>query len=68
MTMRRFADNLCGQVIDALVDACAAEGLKVTFACGKAIRSKTAMTAGEFTTQAQTDYEKIVRQSRRPGL
>merc|ERR1711975_205977 len=54
-------DKLCDQVSDAVLDACLAEDPKSKVACETATKDNMVMAAGEITTQAKLDYEKIVR-------
>merc|ERR1712170_335111 len=54
-------DKLCDQVSDAVLDACLAEDPKSKVACGTATKDNMVMVAGEITTQAKIDYEKVVR-------
>merc|ERR1712031_145307 len=54
-------DKLCDQVSDAVLDTCLAEDPKSKVACETATKDNMVMVAGEITTQAKLDYEKIVR-------
>jgi len=54
-------DKLCDQVSDAVLDACLREDPKSKFACETATKDNMVMVAGEITTQAKIDYEKVVR-------
>jgi S-adenosylmethionine synthetase len=54
-------DKLCDQVSDAVLDACLKEDPKSKVACETATKDNMVMVAGEITTQAKIDYEKIVR-------
>merc|ERR1712048_1261426 len=54
-------DKLCDQVSDAVLDTCLAEDPKSKVACETATKDNMVMVAGEITTQAKIDYEKIVR-------
>jgi S-adenosylmethionine synthetase len=54
-------DKLCDQVSDAILDACLAEDPKSKVACETATKDNMVMVAGEISTQAKLDYEKIVR-------
>ena len=54
-------DKLCDQVSDAVLDACLTEDPKSKVACETATKDNMVMVAGEITTQAKLDYEKIVR-------
>merc|ERR1712159_656185 len=54
-------DKVCDQVSDAVLDACLKEDPKSKVACETATKDNMVMVAGEITTQAKLDYEKIVR-------
>jgi len=54
-------DKLCDQVSDAVLDACLVEDPKSKVACETATKDNMVMVAGEITTQAKLDYDKIVR-------
>merc|ERR1712048_432974 len=54
-------DKLCDQVSDAVLDACLTEDPKSKVACETATKDNMVMVAGEITTQAKLDYEKVVR-------
>merc|ERR1712038_788487 len=53
--------KLCDQVSDAVLDACLVEDPKSKVACETATKDNMVMVAGEITTQARLDYEKVVR-------
>ncbi|CAK9013617.1 S-adenosylmethionine synthase 2 (AdoMet synthase 2) (Methionine adenosyltransferase 2) (MAT 2), partial [Durusdinium trenchii] len=54
-------DKLCDQVSDAVLDACLKDDPKSKVACETVTKDNMVMVAGEITTQAKLDYEKVVR-------
>merc|ERR1712166_1662201 len=54
-------DKLCDQVSDAVLDACLTVDPKSKVACETATKDNMVMVAGEITTEAKLDYDKIVR-------
>jgi len=54
-------DKLCDQVSDAVLDTCLKTDPKSKVACETATKDNMVMVAGEITTQAQIDYEAVVR-------
>jgi S-adenosylmethionine synthetase len=54
-------DKLCDQVSDAILDACLKGDPKSKVACETATKDNMVMVAGEITTQAKIEYEKVVR-------
>ena len=56
-------DKMADQVSDAVLDAILAEDQHARVACETLFKTGMAMIAGEITTRAQVDYEKIIRQT-----
>jgi S-adenosylmethionine synthetase len=54
-------DKLCDQVSDAILDECLKADPKSKVACETATKDNMVMVAGEITTQAKLDYDKVVR-------
>merc|ERR1711937_627955 len=54
-------DKLCDQVSDAVLDTCLTTDPKSKVACETATKDNMVMVAGEITTQAKIDYDKVVR-------
>merc|ERR1712241_1460946 len=54
-------DKLCDQVSDAVLDSCLTSDPKSKVACETATKDNMVMVAGEITTQAKIDYEKVIR-------
>lgn len=54
-------DKLCDQVSDAVLDTCLKDDPMSKVACETATKDNMVMVAGEITTQAKIDYEKVVR-------
>merc|ERR1712084_109529 len=54
-------DKLCDQVSDAVLDTCLTTDPQSKVACETATKDNFVLVAGEITTQAKLDYQKIVR-------
>jgi len=54
-------DKVCDQVSDAVLDTCLTTDPKSKVACETATKDNMVMVAGEITTQAKIDYDKVVR-------
>jgi len=54
-------DKICDQISDAVLDACLAVDPYSKVACETCAKTGMIMVFGEITTQAQLDYQKIVR-------
>jgi len=54
-------DKICDQVSDSVLDACLATDPKSKVACETVTKDNMVMVAGEITTQAKIDYDKVVR-------
>jgi S-adenosylmethionine synthetase len=54
-------DKLCDAVSDAVLDACLAQDPTSRVACETVTKTGFVLLAGEITTKAQLDYNKIVR-------
>src|SRR5258706_588236 len=54
-------DKLCDQVSDAILDACLTVDPNSRVACETVAKTGFVLVAGEITTRAQLDFQKIVR-------
>jgi len=54
-------DKLCDQVSDAVLDACLKQDPNSKVACETAAKTGMVLVFGEITTNAQLDFQKIVR-------
>ncbi len=56
-------DKVCDYISDSVLDACFLEDTKSHVACETLVKSDTVVLAGEITTNARLDFERIVRQA-----
>ena len=56
-------DKVCDYISDSVLDACFAEDTKSRVACETLVKSDHVVLAGEITTNAKLDFDKIVRQA-----
>src|SRR5919108_5113608 len=56
-------DKVCDYISDSILDACFEHDPQSRVACETLCKSDTVVLAGEITTNAALDYEKIVRQA-----
>ena len=56
-------DKVSDYISDSVLDACFEQDPKSRVACETLVKSDTVVLAGEITTNAKFDYEKIVRQA-----
>ena len=54
-------DKVCDYISDSILDACFEQDTTSRVACETLCKSDTVVIAGEITTSASLDYEKIVR-------
>ena len=54
-------DKVCDGISDAVLDACLAQDPLSRVACETLVKSNLVVIAGEITTRAKLDYDKIVR-------
>ena len=54
-------DKVCDQISDTVLDACLAEDVYSRVACETLIKSNLVVLAGEITTSATLNFDKIVR-------
>ena len=54
-------DKMCDQISDAVLDACLAQDPKSRVACETAIKTGFVLLLGEITTQANINYDQLVR-------
>lgn len=56
-------DKICDQISDAVLDAVLAEDARGRVACETMVKDRAVYVAGEITTSAAPDIEKLVRQT-----
>jgi S-adenosylmethionine synthetase len=56
-------DKVCDYISDSVLDACLTEDPTSRVACETLCKSDTVVIAGEITTNAKLDFDKIVRQA-----
>ena len=56
-------DKVCDYISDSILDACFEQDPKSRVACETLVKSDHVVLAGEITTNAKFDYEKVVRQA-----
>ena len=56
-------DKVCDYISDSILDACLEQDKHSRVACETLCKSDTVVVAGEITTNAKIDYDRIVRQA-----
>jgi len=56
-------DKVCDTISDAILDACLKQDPKSRVACETLAKSNLVVIAGEITTKAEFDYNKVVREA-----
>src|SRR5262245_22368762 len=56
-------DKVCDYIADSILDACLEQDPTSRVACETLCKSDTVVIAGEITTNAKLDYDRIVRQA-----
>ncbi len=56
-------DKVCDYISDSILDACLEQDKQSRVACETLCKSDTVVLAGEITTNAKLDYDRIVRQA-----
>ena len=56
-------DKVCDYISDSVLDACLEQDTKSRVACETLVKSDTVVVAGEITTNATLDFDRIVRQA-----
>jgi S-adenosylmethionine synthetase len=58
----KHPDKICDQISDAILDACLTQDPYARVACECLITTNKLIIAGEITTTAKVNYEKIARE------
>ena len=56
-------DKVCDYISDSVLDACLEQDTRSRVACETLVKSDHVVLAGEITTNAKLDYDRIVRQA-----
>jgi S-adenosylmethionine synthetase len=56
-------DKVCDQISDAILDNILAQDKNARVACETLVKDNNVILAGEITTTASVDYDKIVRET-----
>ena len=56
-------DKVCDYISDSILDACLEQDKHSRVACETLCKSDTVVVAGEITTNARFDYDKVIRQA-----
>jgi S-adenosylmethionine synthetase len=56
-------DKVCDYISDSILDSCLEQDPKSRVACETLVKSDTVVVAGEITTNATFDYDKVIRQA-----
>jgi len=56
-------DKVCDYISDSILDACLEQDRQSRVACESLCKSDTVVVAGEITTNARLDYDRIIRQA-----
>ena len=54
-------DKICDQISDAVLDECLKQDKESRVACETLVKNNTVVLAGEISSKASIDYEKIAR-------
>jgi S-adenosylmethionine synthetase len=58
-----LCDKVCDQISDAILDAILTQDTNARVACETLVKDNDVILAGEITTTASVDYDKIVRET-----